>query len=359
MPTPCGTPLTRCVVVGDPPVEPPPVKVPVVVPPLPLTCPPGATAPGVVPGSAPPGPTVLPLDGTPSPWFCPAALLPSPCTVDPQPASKMAAAVAAIGARKRRDVMSGSDRVRRSGGQPAAEVDSGDATALVAGEVAAHSLRRPVRDDVRVAVAGDNGQRVHRLLLRNFLALLTQRGGHLGLDSDLRGETAALDSDVDRGCDGLERPGELGELFFTEGQLLGLHVDDAEEVLERPLLQLLVDLMAVGPAVGHRDVGEAPLGHQREVGVLAVRGSTVTDEPHARDVLDEPADADEVTQGAALHGCGRLLHQLEQLMRQQPRAVGCGAVTEVELRPRDLVPGVGGHPTGGRIAARQRPRPGG
>src|SRR3954464_2703059 len=209
MPTPCGTPLTRCVVVGDPPVEPPPVKVPVVVPPLPLTCPAGATAPGVVPGSAPPGPTVLPLEGTPSPWFCPAALLPSPCTVDPQRASTMAAAVTAIGARKRRDVMSGPDRVRHSGGQPTAEVDSADTTALIAGEVAAHTLRRPIRDDVRVAVAGDYGEWVHRLLLRHVLALLAQRRSHLRLDGDLRSQPAALDCDVDGGCDRLEGAGEL------------------------------------------------------------------------------------------------------------------------------------------------------
>src|SRR4051812_48051896 len=119
MPTPCGTPLTKCVVVGEPPVEPPPVKVPVLVPPLPLTCPPGTAAPGVAPGSTPPGPTVLPFVGTPSPWFCPAAFLPSPCTVDPHPASRTAPAVAAIGARGRRDVMSGPARVRHSGGQPA------------------------------------------------------------------------------------------------------------------------------------------------------------------------------------------------------------------------------------------------
>src|SRR5437763_14160336 len=106
MPTPCGTPLTRWVAVGAPPLEPPPVNVPVPPPaagPPPLTCPPGTVPAGAVPGSAPFGATVPLLVGTPSPWLPPpAALLPRPCTVDPQPARTRTAAVPANGPRRRR-----------------------------------------------------------------------------------------------------------------------------------------------------------------------------------------------------------------------------------------------------------------
>src|SRR4051794_9062411 len=186
MPTPCGTPLTRWVPVADPPVDPPPVNVPVPapvpVPPLPLLWTPGTVPPGAVPGRAPLGATVLPLDGTPSPWLpLPAALLPRPCTVDPQPASSSTAAVAPSGPCKRRILISRPNRVLHSGSEPAAEVHTGDATAVVAGEVAAHALGRTVRDDVLIAVAGDDGEREHRLLLGHLFALLPQGRGHLGL----------------------------------------------------------------------------------------------------------------------------------------------------------------------------------
>src|SRR2546430_10165276 len=43
-----------------------------------------------------------------------------------------------------------------------------------------------------------------------------------------------------------------GECLVAHRQLLGLDVRDAEVVLERPLLQLVVELRTVRPAVGHR-----------------------------------------------------------------------------------------------------------
>src|SRR4051794_10300938 len=316
MPTPWGTPLTRCVPVGCPPVEPSPVNcVPVPVAAPGTGAPPGTVAPGAAPGRPPVGATLLPFVGMPSPWLpAPPLLLPSPCTVDPQPASSMTAAVAAIAGLTRCSFISCSDRVRHSGSQPATEVHTGDATVVVTGEVTAHSLCRPVRDDVLVAVAGDDGEGEHRLLLRHVLPLFAQCGSHLGFHRDAGRKTAAFDSDVDRGGDRLERSGELGESVFAEGQLLGLDVDDAQVVLQGPLLQLVVDLVTIGPAVGHRDVGEAPLGHEREVGVLTVRRTAVADQSHSGDVLEQPADADEVTKSAALHRCRRLLHELEQLL---------------------------------------------
>src|SRR5437764_11065290 len=55
---------------------------------------------------------------------------------------------------------------RHLGCEPAAEVHAVDRPGRVAGEVAAHSLRRAVRDDVLVAGTGEQRDR-HRWLLRS------------------------------------------------------------------------------------------------------------------------------------------------------------------------------------------------
>src|SRR3954463_16653874 len=70
---------------------------------------------------------------------------------------------------------------RHLGCEPAAEVHAVDRPGRVAGEVAAHSLRRAVRDDVLVAGTGEQRDRHRWLLLGLLLALLAQDGEHLRL----------------------------------------------------------------------------------------------------------------------------------------------------------------------------------
>src|SRR3954451_8086931 len=140
---------------------------------------------------------------------------------------------------------------RHLGCEPAAEVHAVDRPGTVAGEVAAHSLRRAVRDDVLVAGTGEQRDRHRWLLLGLLLALLAQDGEHLRLDLDLHLQPAASCGDVaDRG-DRLEPPGVLRQRLVPELELLGLDIGDAEVVLERPLLQQVVELRPVGPAVRH------------------------------------------------------------------------------------------------------------
>src|SRR3954452_19221923 len=192
-------------------------------------------------------------------------------------------------------------RVLHLGGQATAEVHAVDVSVGVTGEVPPHALRRPVRDDVLVTVAGQDGERDRGLLLVDVLPRLAQHGEHLRLDLDLGEQPTALGADRAPRGDRLVAADVLRQRLVAERELLRLDVVETGEVLQRPLLQQRVELRAVRAGVGHRDQPEAALGHHHELGVLPVGRAPVADEPYAVHVAEEPADADEVAECAAAH----------------------------------------------------------
>src|SRR5688500_6581382 len=91
--------------------------------------------------------------------------------------------------------------------------------------------------------------------------------------------------------------------------------------------------MPFGPALESETTAKLRFRHGEQFGELAVGRPAVADGANAVDVPQKPADAEGVTEGAAVQLDGRFLHPMHTLRGQYLFAAFRMAVAEVEPGP--------------------------